>query len=320
MEQENTRKRHIDYLASQIIKAKEIQEFEPKFLYSLDLFDQDFYDYPEIDWKTSIEKIIQHLIDLKDIYNLRISNRIEESKNFTPNPEILPSFLDFDDFELDPETKNSNKEFNNHTDSSIKIEFNHESSIRLLYDGKFDWIDKNIKTLEKCMEYFDKYSNEPPYNFPVNKVGKIPFFGGANDFAVLFNLLELYGNFFITERSNQANFIKNFKFPSAKEEKEKQKNIQTANSELKQWELKKNEFFQILAQTFYSVDVEKKSINYERKTKQFKENALTLNTITSKAAGESLPDLSEITIKNFINSFENIIERLKKMQGVKDPD
>lgn len=312
MEPENTRKRHIDHLASQIIKAKEIRGFTPEFLYSLELFDQDFYDYPEIDWKNTLEKIIQHLFDLKDVFNSSILNQLESSSqdNSTDQFDSDPLF-EFDNIESRDDTKGESISPINH--GSPKIDWDQKSFIKSLYKTRFDWIDKNLEVLNDCIKYYEKYEGEPPYDYPIRRRLKIPFLGGINEFAVFANLLEEQGNFFITERSKPEKQLENYKNLDSTEFVNT--NLNSAISEISEYKITKIDYLKILSENFVLIDFEGKNLAKNGRDKKLI-NHISLKTLSGKSTSNTAGDLTEITFRNFVNGLNSMIEHLKQLQKI----
>lgn len=295
MEINEARKRYFDHLAFQIIKLKENQEFPQDFLYSLDFFDLDLYQNPEINWNTTIETAIKNLEDLKEI----VINRISETINSFDFQKEKGS-LDFDSIDL---------EFESETGINLSDDTNFflEDFIRKRYKPKIKWIEKNLEVLKKCEDFYLKYGEEPPYAYPLNKFEKIPFFGGLNEFAVFFNLLEETGNFFITDRSNLKYHLSNYK--NVDSESIADINVENAIIKLKANKIEKNDFLKVLAKNFVLIDIKGK--NLTELVPSIEESDINTKTLIQKSTPALAQEISDITFENFLQGFERIIKNLK---------
>lgn len=290
--------KYIDQLSIQMIKIEESPGSTPDFLYSLEHFHHDLYKNPEIDWVGLFKKFIQRLEGLTEIINSRITKDLENLNSEKPNKKD-----EFDPLDLSFEPGHDI------VDSDF-VKTISEEMTKKRYQTTFSWIDQNVNNLKACTEFFLQYGDEPPFNYPIKKLGKIPFLGGINELIVFFNLLEENGVFFLTDRSNLENPLSNYK--NLDSEAAGKINIENAIIKLSPFRIEKSDFLKVISQTFILIDIKGK--NLTEITPSIKKNYINLKTLVTKSTPSLAKDISDITYKNFIEGFERIIINLKLMR------
>ncbi len=149
----------------------------PDFYYGLTEFQLDLYKNTSLDWKIILEDAISK------ISSYRISV-IAYNKNFK------------DQFKIDGLGQSEKTEAK--TTVNDPLDLLSESPNQTL-EG---WLSHHIEALQECLDFYEEYKNSPPFNYPVLKENKIPFWGTQDEFMAFINLLENGGIFFGTNRMN----------------------------------------------------------------------------------------------------------------------
>jgi hypothetical protein len=262
----------IDTLLTEITRGKrENVGSLPNFHYSLADFKLDLLANSLLDWKVIINRAKGNLeLYLQSVssYNNELKDRFKvESKNGWGT-----SIASNDSFKSDP--------------------------LDLLTDSKPEtlenWLRDHITVMEDCLEFYEENKDNPPFNYPVLKEGKIPFWGTQEEFSAFINLIENRGFYFGTTRMN---FDEKRGYEEVKKNSDHKLKVDFINME-------KNKFTLWLANSFYLVQFENGKI---------KEQAINPRTLFNKMNDNSFTAIATDKKPDMIQFFKKIVKRL-------DPD
>lgn len=147
-----------------------------------------------------------------------------------------------------------------------------------------------IIELQECVKFFERNKDLPPYSIKVNKVDKIPFQGGLNEFALLYYLITK-SNFVLQKGNNKKFKIKELGVDLSKK-------IENYHC------LYKTDLTKLFAQYFYGVGVENGEVV---------EMEFSPETLYKKSGEGSLLDIGIKTIQDFNNRLEIMRSELKDL-------
>lgn len=265
----------IERLQKTLLKSDENSRDIPTFKYYLSDFIDDWHRHPDGKWGEILEYTLSLLKDTFDKSMMR-DKKLRALFNL-------------------PEIETNQENVNNFDPLSLN------NTIKYKPDSRTDWAEEAINEIQKCLLFFNEnqestlFKNEKKKR---NRNQQIPFYGGVNDFAFFFNLIECYGVFFLTERVNDKKLSEHLEmiFHASAED---------AKMDLENYLVQKKEFYNSLCDFFIVVKQDSKS------TKKIEISQLEIQTIKSKAGGPTFPYISKQTWNAYTDGINEIIEFLK---------
>lgn len=220
----------------------------PDFYYGVNDFGRDLYENPTLDWEKILEEAkskissylgsviayYRNIEKIKDLFKIEKPNQLENSEAKTSSIDPLDVLLE---------------------------------SPKETLEG---WLSRHLESMQECLDFYDENKNSAPFNYPVLKENKIPFWGTQDEFMAFMYLIDSLGKTYLgsinIDFSEKAGFkdlseiLNQKKTLSLEEKKTKQ--------ELKRILLKKKEFVNSLISTFHLVKYDGKTfieepINYQ---------------------------------------------------------